>query len=287
MNSKLYFSILKYIPSIVRMESINVGIVVHSPVQHYSQFFKTKNLNRVKAFDDEYNKDFFKMVMESLEYEFNYGKLSNESVLDLKFENDKKRFSDISQDTFLEYHTSYLVNEFKFTPPQYIETNKKEIEEDIENLKNMYLYYDKPKDKRISREIVKRLLGKKIRTYKLRSVQSNPIYKDNLGMEIKYDYKINDNTLLKAMTFDYKRVNDLEKELKVLLYDLTEITYNDIANIFLVKNDGINGEDYIEIYNNFIKQINKVNKEKKSEISVLSYSELEDALNRSVVFNIK
>ena len=71
------------------------------------------------------------------------------------------------------------------------------------------------------------------------------------------------------------------------MYDLTEITYNDIANIFLVKNDGINGKDYIEIYNNFIKQINKVNKEKKSEISVLSYSELEDALNRSVVFNIK
>lgn len=282
MNSKLYFSILKYIPSIVRMESINVGIAVHSPVQHYSKFFKTKNLNRVKAFDDEYNKDFFKMVMESLEYELNYGKLSNESVLDLRFENDETQFSDISQETFLEDHTSYLVNEFRFTSPQYIETNEKEIEEDIENLKNMYLYYDKPKDKRISRDIVKRLLGKKIRTYKLSSVQKDPIYKDNLGMEIKYDYKINHNTLLRAMTFDYKRVNDLEKELKVLLYDLTEVAYNDIANIFLVKNDGINEKGYIDIYKNFIKQIDKVNKEKQSKISLLSYSEIEDALNRSV-----
>ena len=281
MDKLLYYSVLKYIPNVIRMESINVGIAVHYPSKEYSHFFKTSNMQRVRAFDDEYDSDFFHMVMESLEYEIDYGKLDDLS-LNLIDKSQEVRFKDIKEKLFLETRTSYLANEFRFTPVQSISTNDKEVQSDIYNLKDMYLYYDKPKAKRITKQKVHGLLAKQLKSYNPSNVKKGPVYKDKLGGKVKYDYKVNDNTLLRSITFDYKSINNLSKELKILLYDLKEINDSKISNIFLIRNDNFKNNSYQTIYTNFLEKINEINSKDKTKIKkikVFPLSELAQNLN--------
>lgn len=281
MDKLLYYSVLKYIPSVIRMESINVGIAVHYPSKKYSHFFKTSNMQRVRAFDDEYDSDFFHMVMETLEYEIDFGKLDDLS-LNLIDKSQETRFKDIEEESFLNKRTSYLANEFRFTPVQSISTNDEEVESDIYSLKDMYLYYDKPKAKRITKKEVHSLLAKQLRSYNLSNVKKAPVYKDELGGKVKYDYRINNNTLLRSITFDYKNVDSLSKELKVLLYDLKEINDSKISNIFLIRNDNFKNDSYQTIYTNFLEKISEINgkdETKHKKIKVFPLSELAQNLN--------
>lgn len=39
---KIFYSVLRYIPSSIRMESINVGIVIHAPAIGFSHLFRLK-----------------------------------------------------------------------------------------------------------------------------------------------------------------------------------------------------------------------------------------------------
>ena len=276
MNTILYYSVLKYIPSVIRMESINVGIVVHYPSKNISHFYKTKNTNRIRAFDDEYNPTFFRMVMESLEYELNFGNLEV-NTLNLETEDEKKRFSDIKDKDFLSNRISYLANEFRFSSIQSLVTSDAAVKKDIENLKEMYLYYDKPKNKRITKQKVQSLLAKQIKSYKLSNVVKTPTFKDSFGETIKFDYKINDDTLLRAMTFDYSKKSSLVKELKLILYDLQEIKYSDISKIYLIRNDNLEEKNKKEIYNDFE---NKLKTIKNNKVSLFPLSDLEQTLDK-------
>lgn len=280
MASLLYYTVLKYIPSAIRMESINIGIAVHYPSQEYSHFFRTKNMRRVRAFDDEYNSNFFNMVIKTLKYELDYGKLFDVSTLDLRLKDKPKRFKNIKDKYFLEAKTSYLTNEFRFSPIQSLFTNDSNVLEDIRDLKDMYLYYDKPKNKRITREKVHSLLSKQLKSYNLVNVKKEPVFKDNLGGEVKFDYKINDNTLLKTITFDYSKLNNLSKELKVILYDLNEVNYSNISSIFLIRNDNIEDKTYKEIYDKFKEEVKLTQKKRKNKILVFPLCELSQTLNK-------
>ena len=137
----IFYSVLKYIPSPIRMESIIVGLAVHSPLKKFSHFYRIKNTRRVVAFDDEYNKDFFKMVMDSLAYDLDY---SYNEYSESLFNDDIKRFSDIEQDNFLDTRISYLANEFQFSPIESLQTSDSEVKNDLENLQKMYLYLTYP-----------------------------------------------------------------------------------------------------------------------------------------------
>lgn len=277
LNSKLYYSVLKYIPNVIRMESINVGIAIHCPAKKFSHFYETKNKPRLKAFDDEYNPTFFRMVMSSLKYELNFGDI-NVDTLNLEFNDEQKRFSDITNEEFLNNRISYLANEFRFTPVQSMIAE--DIIKDVEDLKDMYLFYDKPKNNRITRKQVQRLLNKQMQSYNLSNVRKSPTFKDIFGGQIKFDYSVNNNTLLRAITFDYQDQSKLINELKLTLYNLENTDYSDVSKIFLVRNDNLKESTNKEIYNKFKKQLKDINKNK--QILVFPLSELEQTLNKEL-----
>lgn len=275
----LYYSVLKYTPSAIRLESINVGIAVHYPSGKFSHFFETKNKRRIRAFDDEYDPDFFKMVMDSLAYDLDYGKKSDVSTLNLNFPDEAKRFKNITKKDFLDSRISYLANEFRFSPIQSMSTNDEELDKDINDLKDMYLYYDKPKKGRITKEKIKSIVSKQLHSYNLSNMRKIN-YKDDFGGTEVYDFKIN-NILLGTMTFDYSNINYLSKELKVILYDLNKVKHNsDISNIFLIRNDNLGNKAHKQIYNEFKSQIQVIENKNKSKISVFPPSELKQALDK-------
>ncbi|MGQ5709759.1 DUF3037 domain-containing protein [Lactobacillus sp. PSON] len=129
MHNTLYYTVLKYMPNIIRMESINVGLAVHYPKEKYSHFFKMTNINKIKAFDDEYNPDFFNMVMDSLSYELDYKPNTSSNI-----NSDESRFLDITESCFLEKRTNYLANEFRFDKIQRLHTSINDYKNDIKQL---------------------------------------------------------------------------------------------------------------------------------------------------------
>lgn len=283
--AKLYYSVLKYIPSAVRMETINVGIAVHYPTELYSHFFKTKNMRRVAAFDDEYNKSFFSMVMESLEYDLDYDQDKATGTLKLDFpdESDEGRFNDIADPNFLLEKVSYLTNEFRFSSVQMIDVSDENWKSTVEDLKSTFLYYDKPKNKRISKGKVHSLLSKQVRSYNFpkAKIESNPKLPNDLGGMDKYDFKI-DKTLLRSMSFDYKRKDSLTKELKVLLYDLNNIRpESNISAVFLISNELEKPEDK-KVYNNFVMNAQKIAQRRHYNFSLVYLDQLKEKLDQEV-----
>lgn len=279
MSNILYYKILKYIPSAIRMETLNVGIVVHYPAKKYSHFFKTTNIKRVRAFDDEYNPDFFNMIMDSLSYELDYA----ENLIDT-FNLEQDRFKDITSPCFLDRRTDYLANEFIFSKTQELHTDNKEYKEDIKNLQGIYLYYDRPKGKRISKDNVKRVISKQIKSFNLNDVKQNPISSSLFGSTKFYDFKVN-NSFIKSISFDYKRANDLIKELKLILFDLGSIEYDsNISNIFLISNEKgpLQDQNITKIIEKFILELQNIFKDKSINIGVQPISELSNVLNQTI-----
>ena len=87
----------------------------------------------------------------------------------------------------------------------------------------MYLYYDRPKSERITKTRVKNLLSKQINSYHLANIIRSPKIFDDFGGSNLYDYQINNKILIKAISFDYKRINQLSIELKNVIYDLSQL----------------------------------------------------------------
>lgn len=225
----IFYSVLKYIPSEVRMESINVGLAIHIPSQSYSHLFITTNKRRVAAFDDEYDKDFFNMVMDSLSYDINY------EVNDLNV--NAQRSELIKSDIFLETVTGYLANEFQFSPVTLIKSNLADLKRDAEDLKDIFLHYDKPKENRITTAQMQRLLSKQMKSCSY-NVEKKPKVTNEFG-NANYDYKINGNTLVRAISFDYKKENALVTGLKTIMYDLEHLHCSEINKVILVCNNNL------------------------------------------------
>ncbi|CZR03259.1 DUF3037 domain-containing protein [Trichococcus collinsii] len=237
----LYYAVCKYTPDLVRQETINVGIVIHCPNPgfEYSSFIKIKDKRRIANFDDEYDSSYFDMMFESLQYEFNFD--------DLYEDNFNNRFDDINSSEFLRERIKYYVNEIHFDSIKMLTSSPYEIQKDIEDLKSTYLYYEKPKGKRISTDDVRRLIKKQYKIYHFKDYLENTELTDFVGNPI-FDYSYQD-TYIKALSFDYKQSSLLYGYIKGLLYDI-----NDNKSILIKKNIKIivNNEDNFPEYTHLL-----------------------------------
>src|SRR5699024_8961655 len=203
-------------------------------------------------------------------------------------ESDEGRFNNISEPDFLSRKISYLTNEFRFSSVQSINISDKDWSSVIEDLKSTFLYYDKPKNKRITKDKVRRLLSKQVRSYNFSKdrIRANPELPNDLGGMDKYDFQI-DKTLLRSMTFDYKRKDNLTTELKVILYDLNNIKHkNDISAIFLISNELENPEDK-KTYDNFLLIAQKIAKERNYKVDLVQLDQLKDKLDKEINLEAK
>lgn len=209
---KINYSVCNYVPSVVRSESIIFGIVIHCPSEKRSKFYRIKNMRRLRAFDDEYDPNFINMMSETFSYYFDFP----QETLDL-YEYDENRFDYISKDSFIPNITKYYVNEFKFSEVRKIYSDKISLQEDINDLIRTYLYYDKPKGKRISNDEIKRLLNKEFKNLKLKPYVSEGKVLDLVDKPVA-DFEYSD-TIIKTMSFDYKRHTDLLNQIKIFHSD--------------------------------------------------------------------
>lgn len=252
----LYFTVLKYTPSQIRQESLNVGIAFHVPSLKIAKFTPIHNQKRLYAFDDEYDKDFFNMMMDSLSYEINYP--VDDKFNYYSFGNDA-RFEFIDNPEYLDDKTQYFSNDFEFSAVQYISTDIDNYKNDMSDLQRTYLYYDRPKNERITTPEVKRLLSQQLRINKDLEYSADKVTVSDFSEKPMFDYEIH-HTLLKALSFDYAHPSSISKELKSILYDLYQLSNNKVnRNIKLVIND--NYEDNKlgqEVFNTFSKKINEI-----------------------------
>lgn len=229
----LHFSVLKYIPSPIRRESINVGIAVHIPNQFFSKFYSIHSTKRLASFDDEYDKDFFKMMMDSFHYELDYPTTTDNELSFNTLLNDEV----LSDPNFLLTQTGDYSNEFQFESVNIMRSTEAECDEDIHDLIKTYLYYDRPKSARITATEVKRLLSKQLRVSKFSEVQRSPEVPSDFTDNSLFDFKIGDY-YIKVISFDYAKNSTMAKELKSALYDLNEATTElNIKKIKVVIND--------------------------------------------------
>lgn len=240
----LYYSVCQYIPDEVRAESINVGMVFHMPYTKntFSEFRSIKSLNRVKTFDDELDQDYINLMFENLHYQFDF-------KLDLDIDEYKElEFEDINNENYLSKKIKFYVNEFQFLPVQKLIIDVDDAATIIEDLLRTYLYYDTPKNKRITRNEVKILLNKTIAQQKLKKYIENEDMLFDFNNDPIFDYQYN-NTYVRTFSFDYARDKQRVQELKLFLFDINSISDQLLnKNIYIIINNNIDEEDDVVVY---------------------------------------
>lgn len=254
------------------MESINIGVAIHVPSLKLAHFFKLKNTRRVSSFDDEYDKDFFNMTMDSLRYDINYPVDDDMQLISLGYES---RFDNISSPEFLYDNTHYLSNEFRFSPIQTVTSQIDSLEEDIDTLKKTFLYYDRPKSQRVTKAEVRKLLSKSLNSYNLTNLEKNPNIKGDFSNKPIFDYRVGDK-YIKAISFDYAHENTMATELKSTLYDIhTIITNKSISEVILTTDDSKNSKPK----EFFVSKIKELKENHKIDIKIVPLSEFYQNLN--------
>ncbi len=181
MKTKAKYAILKYVPNLERNERINVAVTLHYPETKQLEMTIINNWKRVKSFDDEADIKFLKKYVDDLKEQFTVN-LTND-------------FDGISLDNplLLDELTKYFVNKFIFEIHE-IDTN--EIFGDLlKNLKDIYLYYEVGKDKRItekeSKAYIERHLLENNISYEKHGTKNS--IQEQYGNNINFDYKIDNN----------------------------------------------------------------------------------------------
>ncbi|MFD2210255.1 DUF3037 domain-containing protein [Virgibacillus halophilus] len=243
MDKPIYFAVCSYIPDILRGESINVGILVHVPDNKFVQFYKTKNLSRIRSFDDEVELDVLKALLESIAYQFNNNRASE--------------LEGIDNQGFLKKELVYFINQIQFSEVRALNSDNSSLQSHINDLIDMYLYYDKKKSERISPDRVRSLASKMVRSSYLKNkINRHPDIKNNFNQSpIDFTIEINGNKILfKAISFDYKAKNKFYNEIKSLLYDLSYIKKQTNNEIKVIINNTNRDKDYEKLAYNLLRK---------------------------------
>ena len=115
-SNMLKYSVLRYSPSIVSGESINLGVLVTS--EDYAEFFHTNRFSRIYEFDDTLDIETVKILLESI--------LDEVKTINTPF--------DISN--FIRYYCK----EYCFSPV--ISVPYEDLENKVEEIRRIYLQSD-------------------------------------------------------------------------------------------------------------------------------------------------
>lgn len=233
MKNRVKYAVLKYVPNLERNEKINIAIVLHYPKTKQLDMVIINNWKRVKSFDDEADIPFLKKYVDGLKEQF-----------DDNLFND---FEGIALDDYLllDELTKYFVNKFIFEIHE-VNTEDK-FKELLDNLKNIYLYYDVSRDKRISEKESKAFIEKHFlenNIYYERRGSKNSI-QEEYGNNINFDYKI-DNKYYKLIFLTEDNYSGyvgilkmwiansiiLKKEDKELIFVLDDNLNNNKTNLY-------------------------------------------------------
>lgn len=232
MKKTIFFAICRYVPSLLRGESLNIGFVYHIPTLENLGFYESKNIKRLRSFDDELDSDTINMIFESLKYDFN-------SSPDIYLNDDLEL--PLTDSNLLKHKLYNYVNQIQFGEISVMEfdyVNQESVNNTLQDIADIYLYFDKPKSKRMSHERVKALARKIVKASDYADTLSNATNDNAVFYTQPYDFKIrlNDKPLyIKGFSFDYSQYKSFYKEMKSYLYDLNHAVYENGLEIDEVK----------------------------------------------------
>lgn len=203
MDKILKYSVLRYSPSNVSGEKINLGIIFYDVASGYSEFKYSKKLSRLSNFDDEIDVVIVKKLLQSIA----------EDVISMQFD--------------IEQYTKYFVNDFSFDKPKLIQYT--DLDDMIIRLYKTYFRFEYDKEDRPSkiedREIIEKIL----------SSSGKDIKKDGYiygvcNEKIKYDI-VTDNLCIKIFDFEDKNLNRLINSAKTWAWNAM---YNSKNNVMII-----------------------------------------------------
>ena len=191
MDKFLKYAVLRYSPSTVSGEKINLGIIFYEEERNYREFRFSKNFSRLTKFDDEIDVKLVKKLMHGIKEE-------------VEAEKYDYRVFDINK--FIQYY----INDFCF---ESVKTIKYDIlEEMIERLNKTYFRFDYEKSERPSKKDDKRILEQLIISQG-KSLKSNYYVYGKCNDRIKYDI-VTEEYNIKIFDFDDKRLSLLVNNAK-------------------------------------------------------------------------
>lgn len=187
----LKYSVLRYSPSAVAGEKINLGIIFYDMESGYREFKYSKKFSRLATFDDEIDVAMVKKLLQSI----------SDDVSGNLFTYDK---FDIDQ------YTKYFISDFSFEKPKSIQYD--DLDEMIKRLHKTYFRFEYDKAERPSKEDDKNIIERII------SADGKTVKKDEYvygicNERIRYDL-VTDDFCIKIFDFDGKNLNKLVNSAK-------------------------------------------------------------------------
>lgn len=201
-----FYSIVKFIPNLVKEEPINIGLIIHSPESGY---IKTEFSEEKANIISRYNSDIDPLTVELI-------------INDIKenFDNEKYILRNQKIGTFYDDELLYKVfathsNQLQLTKPKALVTDDLEVE--FERLFSMLVYKDNRvrRIKSIEERTMKSVIRKKFNRFGLIDkaiVKSDPFEIGKFGDRINLDFEyLNGKTnFVKNISLDLKSVNPLD-----------------------------------------------------------------------------
>lgn len=191
MEKILKYSVLRYSPSTVSGEKINLGIIFFDEEKQYREFRYSKKFSRLSSFDDEINISLVRKLLQSIKDEVE-GNLFTYSKFDI------------------DEYTKYYVNDFCFEKPKSIKYDV--LDDMIERLHKAYFRFDYEKTERPSKSDDKKLIEQLICTQGKTFKKDHYVY-GRFNDKIKYDIVTEDYNI-KIFDFDDKQLTLLVNNAK-------------------------------------------------------------------------
>ena len=200
MEKLLKYSVLRYSPSTVAGEKINLGIIFSEEKEGIYKFEFTKNFSRLQSFDDSINIDMLKVILNGIK----------EDVEETTLMNYKKKFD-------IEEYTRYFVNDYFFDIPKSIQYEN--LDDAIERLKKSYFRFDYVKKERPTPAEDRKLIEDIIISNSKEYVKDRAI-KGDFDDNIKYDF-ITDKYNIKILELENKNLKRLINNAKLWAWNST------------------------------------------------------------------
>jgi len=233
------YSVLRYSPSRVAGEHINLGIIFDAPKDNYLEFRYVRKYARLAAFDDELNIDNVKTLLRNIKEDIS-GNIFIGNTFDI------------------EDYVKFYINDFCFEKPKTIAYD--DVKEVIDTLHRSYFRFEYEKHERPTAEEDKKMLARIIKdSGKIVSKQRvlNGLFDDRITYDLvtddykikvfDYDKKDLSRSINAAKTWAWNAMKNKDhKVMFIYRYDDADDSHSDAFNtIISILNDS--GADVVDI----------------------------------------
>lgn len=214
MEKMLKYSVLRYSPSTVAGEKINLGIIFCDEENGYREFRYSKKFSRLANFDDEIDINMVKELLKGIQEDVE-GTLFTYSDFDIA------------------NYTKYYVNDFCFDRPKTVAYD--DLNEIVTRLYKTYFRFEYDRSERPSKEDDKKIIEKLILSSGA-ELRKNEYLLGASNERIKYDF-ITDKYCIKIFDFDGKDLAKLINSAKSWAWNCMYSTERECIVIYRYSED--------------------------------------------------